>query len=377
MATIGGTNIVKDGLIFWYDADDRSSRFYKGEPTINLADTDAKRTLYVHSGTATFSEAPEKGIGWKKATITSHSTNFRLLRCQGITVPDNLNYTFSIEYDFGNTTGYFWAIDGSGGYSVYASGDDGEKWQKTIYNSSGKTAEIFLYHNTLNVSGLTDTIYYRYHQIEQKDHATQFTSGTRLNNSSLIDLKKNSVIDLSNVSFDNNARPYFDGIDDYVSINDSFINYGNGFSMSAWIKANSYGEGPYGRIFDKTNDLSSTSGIYTYMNNSPLITLAVNNTAGITSTASSIPLSTWKYVNFNVFYNGKCEIYIDGEFNVSGSTAIPTGITTTNPLTIGNRSNATDRTFNGYIDVVKIYNRPLMPDEVKQNYNATKYRFVT
>ena len=31
-----GSNIVRDGLIFGYDADDRSKRFYPGEPTVNL-----------------------------------------------------------------------------------------------------------------------------------------------------------------------------------------------------------------------------------------------------------------------------------------------------------------------------------------------------
>lgn len=30
-----GPNIIEDGLVFGYDADDRSSRFYKGEPTTN------------------------------------------------------------------------------------------------------------------------------------------------------------------------------------------------------------------------------------------------------------------------------------------------------------------------------------------------------
>jgi hypothetical protein len=31
---ITGPNIIDDGLIFGYDADDKSSKFYKGEPTI-------------------------------------------------------------------------------------------------------------------------------------------------------------------------------------------------------------------------------------------------------------------------------------------------------------------------------------------------------
>jgi len=32
-----GPKIVTDGLVFGYDADDRSTRYYPGEPTTNLA----------------------------------------------------------------------------------------------------------------------------------------------------------------------------------------------------------------------------------------------------------------------------------------------------------------------------------------------------
>lgn len=35
--TNAGGKIIRDGLILGYDADDRSSRFYLGEPTTNLA----------------------------------------------------------------------------------------------------------------------------------------------------------------------------------------------------------------------------------------------------------------------------------------------------------------------------------------------------
>ena len=35
MATAGGPDIITDGLVFGYDADDRSSRFYPGEPAVN------------------------------------------------------------------------------------------------------------------------------------------------------------------------------------------------------------------------------------------------------------------------------------------------------------------------------------------------------
>jgi len=46
-------------------------------------------------------------------------------------------------------------------------------------------------------------------------------------------------------------------------------------------------------------------------------------------------------------------------------------------LRIGNRTGGTDRTFDGDIGEVRIYNRPLTPTEISQNYNATKSKYTT
>ena len=65
-----------DALVFAYDTGDTRNS-YKGEPTVNLANTDTARTLVKHdaSSVMTFADAPEKGPGWKKVTITERSAN--------------------------------------------------------------------------------------------------------------------------------------------------------------------------------------------------------------------------------------------------------------------------------------------------------------
>ena len=69
--------------------------------------------------------------------------------------------------------------------------------------------------------------------------------------------------------------------------------------------------------------------------------------------------------------NSLLTIYADG---VQNSNATLSGalsdITTTNPLNIGDRSGGTDRTFNGTIKDVKIWNRALTSTEAKELYDT-------
>ena len=64
-------------------------------------------------------------------------------------------------------------------------------------------------------------------------------------------------------------------------------------------------------------------------------------------------------------YNTKS--YVSGSTSVSDLTINTTGGTLVN----GGASR-----WNGQISNVKIYNRALSSDEILQNYNATKYRFI-
>lgn len=72
---------------------------------------------------------------------------------------------------------------------------------------------------------------------------------------------------------------------------------------------------------------------------------------------------------------GAAVIYINTVSRASGTTGATSGVTTTNLLTVGNRSGATDRTFDGDIDVASVYNRVLTASEIKQNFEAMKGRY--
>jgi hypothetical protein len=177
-------------------------------------------------------------------------------------------------------------------------------------------------------------------------------------------------------SSDNKGSLTFDGVDDYCHTFTDNSYLSNGFTLSAWVNPASAGGGGYGRIFDKTNNnTGSAGGISFYFSNSPNVTITVNNGAAVNSTANSVPYTKWTNVSVSVISTGSAIIYINGVVNSTGTTGLPSAITTLYELRLGNRSNAIDRTFSGKISLAQIYNRALSAQEIRQNFEATKGRY--
>ena len=86
-------------------------------------------------------------------------------------------------------------------------------------------------------------------------------------------------------------------------------------------------------------------------------------------------LNDWVYVTATLSSSNYANVYMDGELTNSGTFSK----SNRNDTTIIGRSkddqNGTYRSFIGKVANIKIYNRVLTPQEVLQNYNATKTRF--
>lgn len=169
----------------------------------------------------------------------------------------------------------------------------------------------------------------------------------------------------------------FDKVDDYVNLgsNSSLDNLIN-FTWSAWINPRSYGEGDRGRIMGKSTPggferalyLDNASGdgvvgtLYFNLNDSAgrsNLTYSVNNT---------IKLNTWQHVavTFSYSTDKKPHLYLNGrEVTYSKQTTLTALPWNDSPyyLIVGNREN-TDRTFDGIIDEVQVYNRALTSTEI-------------
>lgn len=370
-----GLNIVTDGLVFGYDADERSTRFYKGEPTTNEANTDIARTLVVLGGydhVATFSDAPERGDGWKKVTVVTIGTNYRI--CQFPYIAQNsTTKTYSIEYDFNGNSGYYWGVDGSGGMVMDYS--NGNKSVKTYTNSTTQYEAIFLNNDNINRTNVNEVIYYRYYQVEQKPHATQFTTGTRLSTQSLIDLKRTNTIDLSNVSFDWKGDPYFyKSGNNIISINTYPIVYTN-FSVEAWIFLNGFDSNTnVGQVI--AEQYSANSGwIFSLVGSSAYLELRNhNNGVGAYNLIYGTSLNIGKWYHVAASDDGTTvRLFIDGNVVASTNSATTTGAVST-PMRIGSFDTGYG-VFSGKIKSLKLYNNALTPLEMLQNYNASKGRF--
>jgi len=162
----------------------------------------------------------------------------------------------------------------------------------------------------------------------------------------------------------------FDGVDDYVEVPDApCFTWTDGVTVLAWIKPYSWGEGNWGRIVHKHGEIEFfVSGPGEKLN------AWIYTTDGAFSHGSyknSIKLNEWQHVAFR--YDGSnMMFFINGK--VASSVKAASGVLrdTTNPVYVGARKNLDDRWFDGIIDEVKIYNRPLSEEEIRREYYRGK-----
>ena len=414
-------------LVFCIDAAHSDS--YGGEPTTNLADNDTKRTMTTHDdSTCAFADAPEKGSGWKKITITARGSNDRVSQFPYISQASK-TYTYSVEYDFGELTGYYWKVDGHSGMTMRLTQGQRGKTVETYTNGSTESEAIFLAHNTNSVSGLNDVIYYRYYQVEEKSHATPFTEGSRT--------ASNAITNISGVGAQgttltgtfatygqelmqaiNHSGPgrkvlktiendkghvggaYWDldGSDEYIVIpytDSSELNLTRG-TIITWFKAS--GGGHNGTIVGwgttATNNFgniaitSSWTGSYAdesfvyarYRGSAASISMYVRKGANFYAD------STWHCVAVTS-HGGASDlgnVYIDGELQTVSTTSniadahpfMNVQDSTTKYLNIGRRPyNSGTTYFNGEVANTMIWGSSLTAKEIKDIYIAQKGRF--
>lgn len=164
----------------------------------------------------------------------------------------------------------------------------------------------------------------------------------------------------------------FNGSSSEVTVtNNSFIELdqglSGGFTISAWVYANSDGENHVGQIFSK--------GVNTYLRVSGQsgLNLNLDASADLTTTDATLSLSaplktaTWNYVALE--YNASVSqitLYVNGRNMGSSTNGFGSLAAETNNLVIGGSAGAH---FNGLLDEVKVFNYPLSDGEIKVDYN--------
>ena len=164
----------------------------------------------------------------------------------------------------------------------------------------------------------------------------------------------------------------FDGVDDTVvtslTSNDVFTT-GNGFTMWAWINARSLGGNNVGRIFDKSTATDASGGFYFNVLGNRQTAMRIMGGNERRSASNAFNFNRWFLTLVTVDPDARVTHYINA---VQSGTALITGafsgITTENPLTLGNRSTATDRTFDGLMGKGGIVPRVLTKAEIDALY---------
>jgi hypothetical protein len=388
-------NIVRDGLVLYYDMDNTKKSF-KGMPTTNVMqypeanwngssiplsynyDATSTRTIDYVTGVSNPINSP--GI----LRYYTGTTGYKYFALMG-TVPSAGTYTFSYyarmsngaSSSFGNSQ--LWRDTGVGDQSV--TGDWNpvitNEWTRYVVTSTvTNSLDFFPIHGGSVVGGYT--IDYCGFQLEAGSIASPWLNGTRSNTESIIDLTGNNALTSNNLAYSSNNTFSFNGVDSVVDCgNNSYINFGDGdFSVSVWFKRYSSATTNL-RLLSKGasgDSANAASAGFCFFGSDTGINFAINPTAARTIIeAANYSLNEWINVVGLIERGSSVRTYKNGNLYASSASA-PTGsVTGTSLLKIGNAGSSLF--WNGEVSGVKIYNKALSDDEIKQNFNALRGRY--
>ena len=378
-----GPKIHTDNLLFGFDTgktsvDDNSFNYskYLGEPTVN------------HITNPGTSNTGWTGHGWTGGQVisTDYPNTYEFTATNGwhnrtfdtgVTSGGTVQVTFEYKLKQWQTTQtQIFVLNGThlGSYTNYiGNGAMSFEWQ--TFNgtfTANSDSKIAIGPRGSDSSGLTDIVYIRNLQVETKSHRTPFVDGSRTSTNSLIDLKGNTGIDVSNISFDTSGQPTFDGTDDYLQPFDLNLEAMEASTLEAIIYM---------------DDLSGSHNSYSIFGG-----VATGNRHGyheIRNSGSGWKMTYWtssngwRYANTAlsagqyyhvvwVWKDLKCCWYVNGEDDGYYN------FTTFSPYSLGAKTIGyfpNERYMDGHIPIARVYNKALTESEISSNYKAYKNRF--
>lgn len=394
MATSGGPNIEKEGLVFGYDTgygvanNNTATRFYPGKTVDNeFYNSGANGNILNHStgfgGIGTAQSSVLDAFGTTENTVYRKTGKIRFGPTGGQdigTLVYGNTYTFSIylRHVPGETQmsgGEFDIVDrvDSKSYSGSLGSNMTYEWKRfsvtALHNNSSNYHFI-----DIGIYQGTGVFEWCMPQIEQGTIMSPFTNTERSSTESLIDLKKSTNIDLSNVSFDSTGQPTFDGTDDYIQVSLIDVNLDMGCTIEGVLKRKSTPTA--WRTFFNLKPSDSFTPFFEFRSNAndQHIYADYYNGTDYTTSAASLTTGTFGHAVATYDGSGNVKMYFNGEL-IHTKTGVPSFALGTSPrLTIGRAYN-NNRNTDIDTPIVKIYNKALTPQEIQQNYNATKRRF--
>ncbi|MCV9389328.1 LamG-like jellyroll fold domain-containing protein [Reichenbachiella ulvae] len=167
--------------------------------------------------------------------------------------------------------------------------------------------------------------------------------------------------------YENNSGAYsFDGVDDYLSINNgSGINISGNMSVVLWVNPNEIGSN--GRI---TWDSGSEYGDFIIWSDGRL---AYNYKEGTNNStvfsSSALSAGKWSLIAFTRT-GDQISFFINGYLDATQTAHSPT--TVSNLTSIGGSESGVANTFNGVVDDIRIYGRSLTTSEIVDIYKSER-----
>ena len=402
-------SISTNGLVFCYDQANIKS--YKGPAVQNLANNISIANTFVNTGysstgTTEIVNIPEVGQTTSyRNTIQNNYTVYTpnsnhccpsLHYWGGITVSPSTLYTYLILYkcDSGYTNPnymYRYEYTSNGGSYVTEGGVHSEANRVHLGSNWYYAWGTFTTQATTNWLGHCGTFYYRYSNIPDNLSVAKVaiiqgnysgmhpkywpnTATTRSNTQTILDLTNNNTLTASSLTYNSNGTFSFNGNGNVIDCgNSAIINAISGttnVTVESWVNLSGYGSSGYGVI---THKGYPWAWLMENPNNRMQIRFYLSNSGDVSCADSSThALNTWYH--FVGTYDGtSMKFYRNGELTntVAGSGTLGgNGIN----MVIGSYGGA--YYSQGQIPIVKIYNRTLSAEEVKQNFNAHKERFL-
>ena len=169
----------------------------------------------------------------------------------------------------------------------------------------------------------------------------------------------------------------FDGVDDYVEFADqTALRMTAGGTICAWIFPYSAGE-TRGRVIDKSTASSGTDGYHIGISTSNRLAFNVNGGTDTLSSNDAITFNQWNFIAVTFNGSGRA-LYVNGvNVTASGAAETAVGPNVSGAVRIGNRAGATDRTFDGKICKVKLFNTVLSTEELATLAEEEPFKRVT
>jgi hypothetical protein len=399
-------NITSDGLVFGYDAHP-SSRFAPGPPLRNVCSGigfgygNQNSSLFKKQNSTYTAVIPGVGTRTVYAVETYNDYNggsgnccLSLFTFGGVSVSSSTPYTYQIIYrtktdNVGANYMYHYEYGPSGYLTEYglhstsrrtALGDGWwHAWGQFTSNASANYFNLYLFHYEYGVHNKIEVADVSLTPGNSILRPSQFPAlnSTRAGTAALLDLKGNALINASDITYDANGYPYFDGTNDWINLDSYATTVPNGnITVESVVKFTSMNANKV-VVAHGGNGSNNKGFLFLYENSTYGLAFAIYDNPNFGWARTGIGSPATQYVNqyihmVGTYDNQYVRLYING--NLIQTTQFTGGFERQNTFRIGNEVNRS-YFMSGEIPVVKLYNKALTATEITNNYNGYKSRY--